>query len=354
MGGGAVWRGVTRVVSPAVRVAAASTSTSCRFCKKVGVGKSAQASKVHSASAQFRSCSCTSAQKTSASVISPQQQGAAVALWDADEWEFAEEEERVDHLVFGSLPSKTEIEEASSELQNALRLGLVAQQPAVGSDDQTAMAGASRVFSPAMIGQNGESSAEAGNEVMKVSNPNVLATRMALDWVEPPPIGTGQGILQCGRRDNVLDAFRQFQHNPEVQSMVKSLATDPAIWEAVLSNEKIQEFKRKLQKDKAISSEGKESVLAADCKTGVVKFEEVVETGESEPSFFTRWQSYWQEKISAFMDVLSHLIDSLFKGADRKLFAEEDGDIVDRTVKSCTMLALVVLCVVLLKRLQAA
>ncbi|CAM6103169.1 unnamed protein product [Calypogeia fissa] len=62
-----------------LRVGAPSTSTSCRFCNKVGVGKSAQASKVHSASAQFRSCSCTFARKTTVSVIN-QQQGAAVAF----------------------------------------------------------------------------------------------------------------------------------------------------------------------------------------------------------------------------------------------------------------------------------
>ncbi|CAM6096852.1 unnamed protein product [Calypogeia fissa] len=326
MGGGTVWRGVSRVVSPAVRVGAASTSTSCSFCKKVGT--SAQASKVHSA--RFRSCSCTSAQKSSASVS--HQQGAA-ALWEPDEWEFAEEEERVDHLVFGSLPSKTEVEEATSELQNALRLGLMGQT--------------SRAFSPAMMSQSGESPTKMGNEVIHVPNPNVLATQMALDWVEPPPIRTGQGILQGGRRDNVLNAFRQFQHNPEVQGMVKSLATDPAIWDAVLANEKIQEFKRKLLKDQAISSEG---------ASGEVKIEEVEGTEDSVSNIFSRLQSFWQQKISAFMGVLSNIIDSLFKGADKKVFAEEDGDVIDRTVKSCTMLALVVICVVILKRLavQAA
>lgn len=42
-------------------------------------------------------------------------------FWDGEDWEIAGDEER-DHYVFGSLPTVEEVEEASSDLQNALRL----------------------------------------------------------------------------------------------------------------------------------------------------------------------------------------------------------------------------------------
>jgi hypothetical protein len=50
-----------------------------------------------------------------------------------------------------------------------------------------------------------------------------------------------------GAQSAMLEAFHQFQHNPQVQSMVVSLATDKGVWDAVLANEKIQEFRRALR-----------------------------------------------------------------------------------------------------------
>jgi hypothetical protein len=355
MGGGSVWKGVARVVTPAVRVVgtSASTSSSCSFCKTVSTASS-HAAKPQSA--RLRSCACNtggSGNQMAAAASSISQQGPT--LWDLDEWEFAEEEEKIDHLVFGSLPSRTEIEEASSELQNALRLGLVA--PAASDN--------SRALFTAPGGESGppvnssvmglEAEGKDGSQVSSVNSNKLLASQLAIDWVEPPPIRSSgqQGVLQpAGQRDNVVDAFRQFQHNPEVQNMVVSLAADPAVWDAVMANEKIQEFKRKLAKDKSIILQGDSESIFADVKDGDVK----IEDEESSPNIFTRLQSFWQKRWSVFVGVLSSIIDGLFNVGDKKLFSEEDGDFLDKTVKSCTMLALIVLSVVILKRLavQAA
>ncbi|KAG6548259.1 hypothetical protein Mapa_010310 [Marchantia paleacea] len=344
MGGGAVWRGVTRLattVTPAVRPASRSTS-SCSFCK---INAAAQAAKA--SSSKMHSCACTPETTPKAGYVS---QGAK-SMWDSDEWEFAEEEDKIDHLVFGPIPSRQEVEEASSELQNALRLGLEApsydniQAPTSWGTLLPTTAGqfegSQQSGSPSASRHSKCSETTEEKDTEEVSRP-LLASKLALDWVEPPPIRTGQNALQAGGRSAVQEAFHQFQHNSEVQNMVVSLASDPNVWDAVLQNEKIQEFKRKLQGEKA---------FFVDKADGVTEVESDP-VSESTPNFFERCQIFWRTQILQFMDVLNGLIMNLFKAADKKIFAEEDGDTLNRTVKSCTMLALVVLCVVILKRIS--
>jgi hypothetical protein len=52
----------------------------------------------------------------------------------------------------------------------------------------------------------------------------------------------------------MLEAFYQFQHNPQIQGLVLSLATDKTVWEAVLANQKIQEFRHALLEVEGTSS----------------------------------------------------------------------------------------------------
>lgn len=336
MGGGTVLRGVARLassVSPAVRAASSSAASSCSFCKINAPTQTPTAQSV-----RLHSCVCPTEATSKAGNVN--QQGIR-SSWELDDWEFAEEEERVDHLVFGSIPSRTEVEEASSELQNALRLGLMAP-PDSGVQPSWSL-------SPETVIHHGDSKESIGavsTEENEVSTP-LPATEMALDWLEPPPIRSHQGIVQTGGRFNVAEAFYQFQHNPEVQGMVVSLATDQAVWDAVLANEKIQEFKRKLQGDKGFFAD--KDPLFTDSK-------DEDKTTEHLPNIFTRCRMFCQSKLEDVLDVIRSIINGVSKTADKKIFAEEDGDIFDRTVKSCTMIAFVVVVVVVLKRLvvQAA
>lgn len=69
----------------------------------------------------------------------------------------------------------------------------------------------------------------------------------ACDWLEPPPISEALGVeesqRQIGNAGVMLEAFQQFQQNPQVQEMVVALATDEGLWRAVLANKKIQELR---------------------------------------------------------------------------------------------------------------
>lgn len=109
MGGGTLWRSVARAVGAAApTVAVTANAAYCHACTATPQPRGAAAG-----------CSCKTqlAPVPGLTAVSygPQQ------FWDIDDWEIAGDEER-DHYVFGSLPTVKEVEEASSDLQNALRL----------------------------------------------------------------------------------------------------------------------------------------------------------------------------------------------------------------------------------------
>jgi hypothetical protein len=118
MGGGTLWRSVARAVGAAAPTVAATTvaATNAAYC-------SACAATPAPISMRVASCTCRAhgvqqqqqAQEASSVSFGPKQ------FWDLHDWEFEGDEER-EHYVFGAPPTLKEVEEASSDLQNALRL----------------------------------------------------------------------------------------------------------------------------------------------------------------------------------------------------------------------------------------
>lgn len=113
MGGGTLWRSVARAVGAAAPTVAVTTNAA--YCSACTAAPTASPRAARGGAA----CNCKAlpgpVQAHPGLSYGPQQ------FWDLDEWEIAGDEER-DHYVFGSLPTVKEVEEASSDLQNALRL----------------------------------------------------------------------------------------------------------------------------------------------------------------------------------------------------------------------------------------
>ncbi len=53
------------------------------------------------------------------------------------------------------------------------------------------------------------------------------------------------------------------------------------------------------------------------------------------------------------MATLQNLIHGIFDATDKKVFAGEEGGFIERTIKSCMMLAMIVLSIVVFKRSAA-
>lgn len=110
-----MWRSVIRVVGSSAPTVA-SNAAMCRMCTTTPALRTA------SPSARV-ACSCPAEvhHSNNSQVNSNNNNSGLKQFWDIEDWEIAGDEER-DILVFGTLPTQREVEEATSDLQNALRL----------------------------------------------------------------------------------------------------------------------------------------------------------------------------------------------------------------------------------------
>ncbi|KAG8044672.1 hypothetical protein GUJ93_ZPchr0076g18686 [Zizania palustris] len=69
------------------------------------------------------------------------------------------------------------------------------------------------------------------------------------DWMEPVAYALNSTALLTRDHRNVLDAFRLLQKDPNVQKMVMSLSCDKVVWDAIMKNEVVQDFRRSFQDD---------------------------------------------------------------------------------------------------------
>lgn len=241
-----------------------------------------------------------------------------------NEWEFSEEETSNDNfehhqfrhrVVFGAAPTKEEVEEAVSDLEDSFTQSIV--YPSSSRHYESLPLSTS-------VQKNGGSI-----EVSECSDNKRESSRSMVDWIEPELYPYNHEVVQQLGQNDILDAFRLLQRNHTVREMVISIASDKAIWNALLKNEKVVEFRELLQK-------------------GGTNLEEITEGSDENPAEKPNWFSQAVQSAKLKVVEIIHLILGF---ADRKVISENDGEILDRTVKSSLMLAAVVLLVVLIKRL---
>ncbi|KAL1215052.1 hypothetical protein V5N11_007633 [Cardamine amara subsp. amara] len=74
------------------------------------------------------------------------------------------------------------------------------------------------------------------------SQDHVPESEEFVDWIEPPLQICSTTLLPPFMLDRLYDAFHVFQTDPAVQRMVMSLASDSAVWDAVMKNEVVREL----------------------------------------------------------------------------------------------------------------
>ncbi|KAH9314289.1 hypothetical protein KI387_022916 [Taxus chinensis] len=223
--------------------------------------------------------------------------------WRSLSWSWegeGEGEYEEDQFVFGgggipapfdSPPTKQEVEEAVSNLQSAF--------PFSGSQsNQTSLPLSSVEHNndPAGVAESLES--------------NTKSCKTVVDWIEPELHFSNRGVVQPLGHNNVFDAFQLLQNSPAVQGMVVSLASDKAIWDAVLKNEQVVEFRKSLQKGGSNMqeiTEGSDDASAAE-KTNL----------------FAQTMENVKLKVTEYMEKITELIHNILGFADKKVFAESD------------------------------
>lgn len=141
-------------------------------------------------------------------------------------------------------------------------------------------------------------------------------------------------MLEKVGHNNVREAFHLLRDNPAVQRMVMSVASDKAVWDALLKNEKVHEFRRSFQQ-------------------GELKFLETSKDPDKssfhqESSFFRTIENI-KTKVMEFTEKTTEVINQFLGFTDKKILLEKDGD-MDRALKASLMLFVVLLVTVLVRR----
>lgn len=237
---------------------------------------------------------------------------------EAEDWEYFVHEESTErplgHLVFSPAPTKEEVEDATKDLHAALTTFTGSSLD--GSPDE-----------PCLGVSESLSQQEDRGLLLKVRD------KQEVRDTSFKPSSSHLGILAAG--SSVYQAFHLMRSNPQVQGAVKSLACDPAVWKAVLDNEKVQELTQSLQNMAETSSY--DELLCAN----------------SEINFGLKLASkvlvHVTSKVLQLMDKIIEIVGSVFEYLENS-FTKKGTSVTDKAVASCLMLAVAVLLVVFIKR----
>ncbi|KAJ1280271.1 hypothetical protein BS78_04G218400 [Paspalum vaginatum] len=244
-------RHLLRLNSRAVRSSSSSSSTA------LGPGPGASTS-----AASPRPRAIGGGHPLRASSPPPPSAVAAAAYWDSralrrdgeeGDWEevvagTGEMEEEEYRVVFWSPPSIDEVTGAVTTIQEVLESDTTNRQTA-------------------LLSTSGHSSGNSSGSD---------------DWIEPAAYALNSTAFLSREHRNVLDAFRLLQKDPAVQRMVMSLSSDKAVWDAVMNNEAVQDFRRSLHDgngpDKKGGCGGPAEVLKCILDTAQAAIVEFLET----------------------------------------------------------------------------
>lgn len=297
-------RGMARLMGAATAgTAAMAPSSSTAFCHA-------------SSQDQSNNISALNLSQKEASYGSTPSKATDIRLLNAEDLEYSSDEDwgklSYNRLIFAPAPSEEEVEEATKELHAALHLSIPPSTSTADVSQPTPMLENERELVPAV-------------DVEKVADRSV------------PSLSAGLGLLAAGST-SVYQAFNLLQTNSKVQDAVKSLARDPAVWRAVLSNEKVLELTQTLQ-------EGQDHTFQKKSNFGKQEAEEL-----NILKLTSRVCDFVTGKVLQILDKVVEIIGSIFSSVEKTFFSKENTTNLDKTVASCMMLAVAVLLVVVVKR----
>ncbi|XP_028796804.1 uncharacterized protein LOC114752247 [Neltuma alba] len=158
------------------------------------------------------------------------------------------------------------------------------------------------------------------------------------DWKEPSLSPYDTRMRRYNEFNGVYSAFQLLQTEPTVQKMVKSLATDKAVWDAVMNNEAVRELRESLSSDNGRVSESSD------------------ETSMGSESHSTTNVVMWifdscRAKFMELIEKITKIVTDLFQPAVHK--REEGADLPNPftdKLRTSFMLSIIVLLVVVVNR----
>ncbi|CAA0836697.1 Uncharacterised conserved protein (UCP012943 [Striga hermonthica] len=221
------------------------------------------------------------------------------------------------NFVFGTVPSRDEVNCAISALQQAFR----PVSPAYDATEKL------------IVVENEDQSTVKSEKI----NSSSLSE---LDWIEPSPtLGNSRKLCPYGP-ERVYDAFHLLQSEPSVQRMVIALSSDRTVWEAVLNNEAVKEELRG-----SISRVNEEGDKVVHKTSGD-------DNNPAKGLFLSWFFSNAKEKITQLIDMMVQLANMVFQFANE----EKKGgafDSLQEKIKTSLFLSIAVLLIVVVNRAKS-
>lgn len=247
-----------------------------------------------------------------------------------DEFDFCHEETPivVNHFAqFGGVPSAEEADEAARELK------------ATFVQKDTGRTSSLRSIGPVI---NDGPCAEVNSVSMATATQGsfdvqeLSTTQMASSSADH---NSALALVAPGGSHVVSRCIDLLQTDPDIQAAVVSLARDPAIWDAFVKNEKVQELMRARTMNVAYTG-GYEEVSSSSTST------------QPQPRvnpFLVAFNCI-RNVLWEVMDTMVDIVNGVFGFVDRKIFGDKDSDPTDVPFKACMVLTILVLALVVLKR----
>lgn len=218
----------------------------------------------------------------------------------------------LDDFIFGPGPSKDEVQDAVSALQ--------------------------QVFDPSSYPKlvRDKFASDLDKDVAdQVTSP----TGSELDCVEPSFHLCNSRVLQPHGSDRVYDAFHLLQTEPSVQRMVISLSSDKAVWDAVLNNEVVRELQ--------------ESYCAVE--NNKPQSPDESSDGSNEASNILSWIfDNTKTKLMEVIEKITKLVNELFPSTDNDKTTAGATNPFQEKLKTSFLLSVVVLLIVVVTRAHKA
>ncbi|KAG8390241.1 hypothetical protein BUALT_Bualt01G0063300 [Buddleja alternifolia] len=228
-----------------------------------------------------------------------------------------------DDFVFGTVPSRDEVQHAVSALQQALKPPSYTHFPKRKRDEDT---GKDDVMDEVII------------DTMGYETTFSSSAESEMDWIEPSLHLCNSRMLRTHGSDRVYDAFHLLQTEPSVQRMVVSLSSDKAVWDAVLNNEVVKELRG--------------SITHANNKLG-----ESSDEGSDDSNPINDILSWIVVNVKAKILQLFDNITKLVNGVLQLQNDDKRGDTInplEEKLKTSLLLSVVVLLIVIVTRAQSA
>ncbi|ESR65363.1 hypothetical protein CICLE_v10008955mg [Citrus x clementina] len=252
------------------------------------------------------------------------------ATWEmVDDWEFAGgvddlPAEPMPRVVFGGAPSLEETKEATAELKDALDKVYLSS-----SNSNTSEHG-----DPFVVGEV--------SSMPLLANSEHTETKSCITY----------DLKSASVPKPAIQAFKLLSESPAAQSVVASIACDPAVWNAVVKNDALVEFVQSQKTNDMLQDQ--ESLKIFEAASDSSQFGDTENQSADSGSFPMDVLETIKNKVVDMVNNVTGFLQNIFGfAAADKTSSEADagGFTIDKTLGTAfTGLAMMVIVVVLLKR----